>query len=177
MLLRRRSIEIRSLARLRTSATRPGVVVAIALSCVSCWEEDGADTTPAVPPASICISPDSIQLAAGENELIEALGVTTMNAAVDQAYLLAILVRNPDAYELLTRTTDDKEVREIVVRNPDYFGQTLSAVNLPGDLLIMALRRDGQLLVPRGNTVLRPGDHLTVVGSLECVEKSRDILV
>lgn len=113
----------------------------------------------------------------GELHRFEALGVTTMNAAVDQAYLLAILVRNPDAYELLTRTTDDKEVSEVVVRNPKFFGLTLGEINLPGDLLIMALRREGELMVPQGNTVLNAGDHLTVVGSLECVERSREILL
>jgi Trk K+ transport system NAD-binding subunit len=113
----------------------------------------------------------------GELHRFESLGVTTMNAAVDQAYLLAILVRNPDAYELLTRTTDDKEVREVVVRNPKFFGLALSEINLPGDLLIMALRRDGELLVPQGNTVLNAGDHLTVVGSLQCVDRSREMLL
>jgi Kef-type K+ transport system membrane component KefB len=112
----------------------------------------------------------------GELPRFEALGVTTMNAAVDQAYLLAILVRNPDAFELLTRTTDDKEVREVSVRNPDFFGRALSKVDLPGDLLIMAMRRDGQLMVPHGGTVLNAGDHLTIVGSLDCVERSREML-
>ncbi len=112
----------------------------------------------------------------GEIPRFEKIGVTTMNAAVDQAALLSILVRNPDAYELLTRTTDDKEVREVVVRNPVYFGSSLNEVNLPGDLLIMALRRDGQLMVPKGDMVLNAGDHLTIVGSLECVEKSREML-
>jgi Kef-type K+ transport system membrane component KefB/Trk K+ transport system NAD-binding subunit len=112
----------------------------------------------------------------GEIPRFEKIGVTTMNAAVDQAALLSILVRNPDAYELLTRTTDDKEVREVVVRNPVYSGSSLNDVDLPGDLLIMALRRDGQLMVPRGDVVLNAGDHLTVVGSLECVERSREIL-
>ncbi len=112
----------------------------------------------------------------GELPRFEALGVTTMNAAVDQASLLAILTRNPDMYELLTRTTDDKEVREIVVRNPDLYGRALSSVDLPGDLLIMALRRGDQLLVPQGTTVLEAEDHLTVVGALECVERSRQML-
>jgi Kef-type K+ transport system membrane component KefB len=112
----------------------------------------------------------------GEIPRFEALGVTTMNAAVDQAALLSILVRNPDVYELLTRTDDDKEVREIVVRNSTYFGRSLSAVNLPGDLLIMALRREDQLMVPQSTTVLNAGDQLTLVGSLECVEKSREML-
>jgi Trk K+ transport system NAD-binding subunit len=112
----------------------------------------------------------------GELPRFESLGVTTMNAAVDQAYLLSILVRNPDAFELLTRTTDDKEVREVIVRNPSFFGCSLSKLDLPGDLLIMALRRDGQLMVPQGETLLNAGDHLTVVGSLDCVEKSREML-
>jgi CPA2 family monovalent cation:H+ antiporter-2 len=114
--------------------------------------------------------------APGEISRFEKLGVKTMNAAVDQAALLSILVRNPDAYELLTRTTDDKEVREVVVRNPDYFGRALSTINLPGNLLIMALRRGGQLMVPQGTTALNAGDHLTIVGSLECVEESRQML-
>lgn len=112
----------------------------------------------------------------GEIPRFEKIGVTTMNAAVDQAALLSILVRNPDMYELLTRTNDDKEVRELVVRNPAYFGRALNDIDLPGDLLIMALRRDGQLMVPRGNMVLEADDHLTIVGSLECVERSRAML-
>jgi len=111
----------------------------------------------------------------GEIPRFEKIGVTTMNAVVDQAALLSILVRNPDAYELLTRTSDDKEVREVVVRNPFYFGTKLKDVDLPGDLLIMALRREGQLVVPKGEMVLNAGDHLTIVGSLECVEKSREM--
>jgi Kef-type K+ transport system membrane component KefB/Trk K+ transport system NAD-binding subunit len=112
----------------------------------------------------------------GEIPRFEKIGATTMNAAVDQAALLSILVRNPDAYELLTRTNDDKEVREVVVRNPVYFGSSLNEVSLPGDLLIMALRRDGQLIVPRGDVILNAGDHLTIVGSVECVERSREML-
>ena len=112
----------------------------------------------------------------GEIPRFEKIGVTTMNAAVDQASLLSILVRNPDAYTLLTRTNDDKEVREIIVRNPEYFGRSLTELNLPGDLLVMALRRGDQLMVPQGNTVLSAGDHLTIVGSLDCVEQSRGML-
>ncbi len=109
----------------------------------------------------------------GEIPRFENIGVTTMNAAVDQAALLSILVRNPNAYNLLTRTTDDKEVREVVVRNPDYLGKPISGLNLPGDLLVMALRRGDQLLVPKGSTELVAGDHLTIVGSLSCVEQCR----
>ena len=61
----------------------------------------------------------------------DKLGVTTMNAAMDQAVLLGLLVRNPSAYELLTRTDDDKEVCEVAVHNPLFFRQASAAGGVP----------------------------------------------
>jgi NhaP-type Na+/H+ and K+/H+ antiporter len=42
-------------------------------------------------------------------------------------------------------------------------GQPLSAVGLPDGAVVMALRRHGDVLVPRGHTRLQPGDTLTLV--------------
>jgi CPA2 family monovalent cation:H+ antiporter-2 len=103
----------------------------------------------------------------------EQLGAATMNAALDRAALLVLLARNPDMYELLTRTDDRKEVSEVVVRNPQVVAKALRQVHLPGDLLVLALRRQGELLVPHGNTRLEEGDHLTLVGSLEFIEEGQ----
>jgi len=102
-----------------------------------------------------------------------ALGVSTINAALDQAALLAMLARNPATYALLTRTDDNKEVYEVLVENPDCIGRTIRELRLPGDTLALAVRRDGELLVPHGNTRLEAGDHLTLVSSLEWVELGR----
>jgi Kef-type K+ transport system membrane component KefB/Trk K+ transport system NAD-binding subunit len=103
----------------------------------------------------------------------EQLGAATMNAALDRAALLVLLARNPAMYALLTRTDDSKEVSEVVVHNPHVVTKALRQIALPGDLLVLALRRQGELLVPHGNTRLEEGDHLTLVGSLEFMEDGR----
>jgi CPA2 family monovalent cation:H+ antiporter-2 len=105
----------------------------------------------------------------------DQLGVTTMNAAMDQAVLLGLLARNPAAYELLTRTDDDKEVCEVTVRNPALTGKALRQLELPGDLLILAVRREGELVVPHGDTRLAEFDRLTLIGGCDCIEISREL--
>jgi CPA2 family monovalent cation:H+ antiporter-2 len=104
------------------------------------------------------------------------LGVTTMNPALDRAALLVMLARNPAVFALLSRTDDDKEVYEFVVRREELVGKPVRDLKLPGDALILALRRNGELLVPHGNTRLEPGDELTLVGSLDAVQRTREEL-
>jgi CPA2 family monovalent cation:H+ antiporter-2 len=103
----------------------------------------------------------------------EQIGVTTMNAAMDQAVLLSLLARNPAAYELLTRMDDDKEVCEVEVLNPRFLDQPLRQIEFPGDVLVLAVRRQGELVVPHGDTRLSAGDQITLLGNCECVEISR----
>jgi monovalent cation:H+ antiporter-2, CPA2 family len=101
------------------------------------------------------------------------LGVTTMNAALDRASLLVMLVRNPAAYALLTRTDDDKEVYEHRVTSSELIGKAIGELTLPGDLLVVALRRGRELLVPHRSTRLEAGDHLTLVGSIDAIQEMR----
>ncbi len=99
----------------------------------------------------------------------EQLGVNTINAALDLSSLLVMMARNPTTYALLTRSNDNKEVYEVVVENEVYAGKSLRQLNLPGDILVLALRRNGELLVPHGNTRIELGDHLTLVSSNEWI--------
>ena len=112
----------------------------------------------------------------GEIQRFEKIGVTPMNAATDQAMLLALLTRNPTIYELLTRTDDDKEVCEVTVRNANLLHRPLRELDLPEDMMILAVRKEEQLIVPNGETRLESGDQLTLVGPYSCVEKSRLML-
>ena len=99
-----------------------------------------------------------------------------MNAATDQALLLALLTRNPTIYELLTRTDDDKEVCEVTVRNANLLHRPLRELDFPEDLMILAVRKNEQLIVPNGDTRLESGDQLTLIGPYTCIEKSRLML-
>ena len=52
-------------------------------------------------------------------------------------------------------------------------GRSGFQLNLPGDILVLALRRDGELFVPHGNTSIEECDHLSLVSSCEWVETGR----
>ncbi|HUK40161.1 MAG TPA: cation:proton antiporter [Candidatus Acidoferrales bacterium] len=103
----------------------------------------------------------------------DALGVTTMNAALDRPSLLALLARTPAVYSLFSRTDDNKEVCEVVVTDGRDVDKPLRELSLPGGLLALAIRRDGELLVPHGNTRLCRNDRLTLVGSVEDIEQAK----
>jgi Kef-type K+ transport system membrane component KefB/Trk K+ transport system NAD-binding subunit len=113
--------------------------------------------------------------APGEIPRFEKLGVTPINPATDQAMLLGLVVRNPTMYELLTRTDDARDLCEIAIRNPDYLNRPLKEIEFPNDLLVVAVRKGGELIVPSGETILRQGDHLTVLGSEDCVGNTRNL--
>lgn len=111
----------------------------------------------------------------GEIEKFRHLGVNTMNIAVDRAKLLALIARNPAVYNLLTQVDDDKEVIEIVVEDYWCQGKRIRDLMLPGDVLVLALRRNGELIIPRGNTQLECGDHLTLAGTNDSVDTARQM--
>jgi Trk K+ transport system NAD-binding subunit len=64
-------------------------------------------------------------------------------------------------------------VCEVVVANGQDVDRPLRELKLPGGLLALAIRRDGELLVPHGNTRLCRNDRLTLVGSLEDIELAK----
>jgi len=113
--------------------------------------------------------------APGEIPRFEKIGATPLNPATDQAILLGLIIRNPTMYELLTRSDDSRDLCEIAIRNPEYLNRPLKEIDFPGDLLVVAVRKKGELIVPRGDTILRKGDHLTVLGSNDCVGNTKDL--
>jgi Kef-type K+ transport system membrane component KefB/Trk K+ transport system NAD-binding subunit len=105
----------------------------------------------------------------------EDIGVVTTSATVDQAALLSMLARNSALYNLLTRTDDDKDICEITVNKPVHFGQKIRDITLPGDLLIVSLQRNGQFIIPTGDTRLENGDKLSLLGTLPCIDKAQTL--
>jgi len=105
----------------------------------------------------------------------EQMGVRTLNPAMDRVAMFALLGRNPALYQLITRTDDDKQVAEVVMGNTRFTNMPLRKLKLPGDLLVLALRRRNELLVPQGNTQLSLGDQLTLVGSVDSVRQAREL--
>ncbi len=110
---------------------------------------------------------------ARRREQFQQLGITVFTPSLDLAALLGLLARNPAVYDLLTQISDDKEVAEVAVENSELDGVVLRRLNLPGDVLILALRRGGEFIVPRGNTRLEVDDHVTLAGSIDHLNAAR----
>ena len=64
----------------------------------------------------------------------------------------------------------------MAVYNHRYLEPPLRQIEFPHDLLILAIRRDGELVVPNGDTRLSAGDQITLVGSCRCVEITREMI-
>jgi len=55
----------------------------------------------------------------------------------------------------------------------DSLEEALRELQLPGDVLILSIRRAGEFIVPRGNTQLEYGDHLTLAGTFDHLHEAR----
>lgn len=96
-----------------------------------------------------------------------SLDVKTFVPTIYRPALLALLARSPDIFTLLTSTTDRQDVREVYLRNPLGEGQRLAKLGLPGNLLVLSIGRNGDLIIPHGNTRLEIGDRLTLFGEID----------
>ncbi len=113
---------------------------------------------------------------AGRIPEFHALGIQTFVPALYRPILLALMARNPDMFELLTSTRDDRDVREVHMRNPNLAGKPISTVILPGDSLILTIGRNGEVLIPHGSTRLEYNDRLTILGDLRALEDVKMLL-
>lgn len=48
--------------------------------------------------------------------------------------------------------------------------------DLPPGVVVGALTRDGSFLIPRGDTVVEPGDHAVILADSDVVEELVDLL-
>lgn len=94
-----------------------------------------------------------------------------VNAFATIMYRPALLARSPDIFKPITSPTDDQDVREVCMENPQVAGQRLGALDLPGNLLALAISRDGEIFIPHGGIRLQLRDRLTLLGNISEVEE------
>ena len=83
---------------------------------------------------------------------------------------------------------DAQDLREVLLRDEHFMtltvseasslvGQELKHVSIPEGCLVAMIRRDRDILVPRGNTMLKSGDRLTIIGEPKGLEEVRRTLI
>ncbi len=106
-----------------------------------------------------------------------ALGVQMVTPSLHRSALMALMARNPALFTLLTSTEDERDLHEVTLTNPTMVGKRLNELRLPGDVLVLAIRRaDGEVVIPHGATRLANGDRLTLLGSLEALQNAEEML-
>lgn len=117
-------------------------------------------------------------LAAGDPQALpeaEARGVRLITAETSTVVLLAAAALAPGIFDLLG-SGEDTRLEEVEARNPACANQPLSRCRLPAGVLAVGLRRGSDLLVPGGDTVLRLGDRVTLMGPPGEVAAVREML-
>jgi CBS domain-containing protein len=97
-------------------------------------------------------------------------------ADITNAYASAVEGRDATRRRGLLRPAVDEDVRYLdyqVRRASAASGSTLRDLPLTEDAVVVAVRRDGHTLIPRGNTSLMEGDRVTVIAAGPSVESVR----
>lgn len=98
------------------------------------------------------------------------LGALVVDPATAISKLIEQFVRSPISASFILGEDDNKTMLDIKVRDKNLHGIALRNLRLPQDVLILSVKRKGQMLISHGYTRLRKGDVVTMVGSVESLE-------
>ena len=101
------------------------------------------------------------------------MGALIVEPATAMVGLLDHFVRAPVATSLLLGMDKEHDTEDIEVLDKDIHGIALRDLRLPNDVLILSVKRKGQMVVTHGYTRLRLGDIMTIVGSQESLDELR----
>lgn len=99
------------------------------------------------------------------------LGVEVVNPSLSPIVELEYLLLYPSVSSLIGDLDDDQEVMEVRLGCPDYTDKPLRELDLPAGSMVVLVRRNGDVIYPRGETQLKIGDQLTLMGEIDSVHQ------
>jgi Trk K+ transport system NAD-binding subunit len=101
------------------------------------------------------------------------IGVMVIDPTTAMVSLMEHFVRSPIATSILLGMEESQDSIDIELRNSDFHGLTLRDLRLPSDVIILSVTRGDHPIISHGYTRLRLGDVVTMVGSIESLDKVR----
>ncbi len=98
------------------------------------------------------------------------LGALVVDPSNAMIRLLEQFVRSPISASMIMGDEDHKAMVDFKVLDLELHGMALRDLRLPDDVIIISVKRKGQILISHGYTRLRIGDIVTMVGSIESLE-------
>jgi Trk K+ transport system NAD-binding subunit len=108
--------------------------------------------------------------------VMEAMDVSVVHSSLATALALEGAIHFPAEFEMLTDLSYGLELADASVRNPAMAGQFLKRISLPGGVLVMGIKRQGEAIVPDGETQLRFNDVLTLIGKPNDLRPAREVV-
>ncbi len=102
---------------------------------------------------------------ADEMDTLRAEGIGCFLPESAPLVVLEAMARAPLVLEMLSGGVGGAELRALRVESSVIDGRALRELDLPREVLLIGLERDGQRLLPRGDTRLLRGDRLTALGT------------
>lgn len=103
----------------------------------------------------------------------EQAGIEVMSPPQATATILENLVLRPSLFNFLSNGMGEERMKEIRVGSKIPNGATLASLKL-GNCVVVAVRRDHDLITPRGATKIQTGDVLTILGEEADLENALD---
>ncbi len=100
-----------------------------------------------------------------EMESLREEGIGCFLPGTAPLVVLEAMARAPLVLEMLSGGVGGAEIRTLRVDAAAVDGRTLRELDLPRELLLIGLERDGERLLPRGDTRVMRGDRVTALGT------------
>ncbi len=103
-------------------------------------------------------------------EKFHKLGALIIEPTTAMVSLLDHFVRSPSATSLLLGMDQGQDTIDVEIKNKDIHGLRLRELRLPSDIIVLSVKRSGQIIISHGYTRLRLGDVITLVGAEKTLE-------
>jgi Trk K+ transport system NAD-binding subunit len=108
---------------------------------------------------------------ATQTQAFSDLGVRVVNPSLSPVVELEYMMLYPSVSSLMADLEDEHHIMEVQLECNDLDGQRLREITLPDSTMMILVRRNGDVIHPRGETSLYAGDKLTLMGPLEGVRE------
>lgn len=98
-------------------------------------------------------------------EKLRSIGIEVFSSFFSTKTILKAMISTPAMVNMLT--AEESGLYEVAMKNPSYTGIPLRRFPILGDIIIVRIYRNGESIVPHGDTELKYGDRLIVTGGKE----------
>lgn len=103
---------------------------------------------------------------------------------------LAEMIDNPSFLERWVMAENEEELREVLLRDERFIkivvsesnttremmGKRIREIELPGESLVAVLKREGELKIPHGDTIIKKNDELSIIGEKEDIRALKKLI-